>query len=135
VSVRVVVDASAGVEIAAETPAGRALRELVPAGARLFVPEHFYAECGAVLRKWGMGALLSEAQLSASIDRLLRLPVSRVQLRELFRPAWAHRHNVTFADALYVALAERVNGSLLTGDHKLAASPTLTVAVLHLSPS
>jgi predicted nucleic acid-binding protein len=83
----------------------------------------------------GIGSLLSEAQLSASIDRLLRLPVSRVQLRELFMSAWAHRHNVTFADAVYVALAERVNGSLLTGDQKLAASPTLTVPVLHLSPT
>ena len=43
------------------------------------------------------------------------------------------RHNFTFADALYVALAERLSASLLTGDHKLAASPTLRVPVLHLS--
>jgi predicted nucleic acid-binding protein len=118
----------------AASSTGNALRKLVPAGARLFVPEHFYAECGAVLRKWGSGALLDPPRLSASIDRLLRLPVSRVQLRELFRPAWAHRHNITFADALYVALAEQVNGSLLTGDHNLAAAPTLSILVLHLSP-
>ncbi len=42
--------ASAGVEVAAETPAGRAFRKLVPADAGLFVREQFSAECGAVLR-------------------------------------------------------------------------------------
>ena len=96
----VVVDASAGVEIAAETTSGKALRQLLPSDAELWVPEHFFAECGAVLRKWSNGGLLTPAQLDASIDRLLRWPVRRVQLRELFRDAWALRHNVTFGDAL-----------------------------------
>ena len=36
---RVVVDASAGVEIAAETPTGKAMLKLVPSGARLYVPD------------------------------------------------------------------------------------------------
>ena len=130
---RIVVDASAGVEIAAETPTGKALLKLVPNGARLYVPEHFYAECGAVLRKWGRGRLLTDTQLASSIDRLLRLPLARAQVRDLFRVAWAHRHNITFADALYVALAEQLNGARLTGDHKLAATPTLAIPVLHLS--
>lgn len=130
---RVVIDASAGVEIAAETTTGKALRELIPTGARLYVPEHFYAECGAVLRKWANGSILADSQLSAAVDRLVRMPLNRVQLRELFKPAWAYRHNLTFADALYVALADRISATLLTGDHKLAAAPTLTAPVLHLN--
>ena len=101
------------------------------------MPEHFYAECGAVLRKWGSGRLLTDIQPTSSIDRLrlLRLPLVRSQVRDLFRFAWAHRHNVTFADALYVALAEQLNGVLLAGDHNLAATPTLVIPVLHLSSS
>ena len=71
--------------------------------------------------------------MDTSIERLLRLPLRRAQLRELFHPAWAKRHNVTFADALYVALAEQLDASLLTRDRKLAASPTMTVPVLFLS--
>ncbi len=130
---RVGVDAAAGIEIAGETKTGRILRRLIPDGAQLFAPEHFYAECGAVLRKWGNGKILTDTQLKTAIDRLLRLPLRRVQLRELFRPAWEKRHNITFADALYVALAEQLDASLLTGDHKLAASPTLTVPVLFLA--
>jgi predicted nucleic acid-binding protein len=39
--------------------------------------------------------------------------------------AWKYRHNLTAADALYVALAEEVNGDLLTDDYKLAAAPIL----------
>jgi predicted nucleic acid-binding protein len=131
----VVVDASAGVEIAAETTTGKALSRLVPSGAELWVPEHFFAECGAVLRKWDNGGVLSSDQLDAALGRLLRLPVRRVQLRGLFRDAWARRHNFTFADAIYVALAVDVGASLLTGDRRLAAAPTMPVAVLHLSRS
>ena len=47
--------------------------------------------------------------------------------------AWQHRHNITFADALYVVLAEHLQATTLTGDHKLANGPTLPVPVLHLS--
>lgn len=129
----VVVDASAGVEIAADTAVGRALLGLLPAGARLHVPEHFYAECGAVLRKWGNGRLLPDARLAIAVDHLARLPLLRAQVKELVPPAWRLRHNFTFADALYVALAERLGAALLTGDHKLAAAPTLRVPVLHIS--
>jgi len=47
----VVIDASAGVEIVADTRRGRALARLVPAGSEGWVPEHFYAEVLAVLRR------------------------------------------------------------------------------------
>ena len=52
----VVLDASAGVEIVADTVAGRALRALLPDRADLWVPENFYAECGAVFREVGESA-------------------------------------------------------------------------------
>ena len=47
----VVIDASAGAEIVAGTSRGRALAGLVPAGVEGWVPEHFYAEILAVLRR------------------------------------------------------------------------------------
>jgi predicted nucleic acid-binding protein len=130
---KVVLDASAGAEIAAETASGKALGRLLPPEAELWVPEHFFAECGAVLRKWGNGGLLSADQLEVAVERLLRLPVRRARLRELFRDAWARRLNFKFGAALYVALAVDVGAVLLTGDHRLAATPTMPVTVLHLS--
>ncbi len=40
---------------------------------------------------------------------------------------------MTFGDALYVGLAVDIGAALLTGDHRLAAAPTMPVPVLHLS--
>jgi predicted nucleic acid-binding protein len=47
----VVVDTSAGVELVADTTRGKALRPLIPSRATLAVPEHFFAEVAAVLRR------------------------------------------------------------------------------------
>lgn len=51
----VVIDASAGVELVADTVRGRSLRALLPPDAVPWVPELFYVECGAVLRRWDLG--------------------------------------------------------------------------------
>ncbi len=47
----VVLDASAGVELVADTLRGRALRTLLPPDPVPWVPEVFFVECGAVLRR------------------------------------------------------------------------------------
>ncbi len=39
--------------------------------------------------------------------------------------AWTLRHNLSFYDALYVALADRLDVPLLTGDARLARAPGL----------
>jgi len=46
--------------------------------------------------------------------------------------AWNTRHNMTFADALYVALAVHLNAPFLSNDLKLANAPTLPVRILRL---
>ncbi len=42
--------------------------------------------------------------------------------------------NLTFGDAVYVALAEHLGAQLLTDDLKLVGTPNLTVRTLHLPP-
>ena len=59
----VVIDASAGVELAADTLRGRALRALLPADAVPWVPELFFVEGGAVLRRWDLNRILTPAQI------------------------------------------------------------------------
>lgn len=128
----VVIDASAGVELVADTTRGRALRALLPSDAVPWAPDTFYVEVGTVLRRWDLNAILAPAQVDEAIRQLAAWPMRVAQVRSLFADAWRHRHNVTFSDATYVALAERLGANLLTDDHKLANAPTLPVQVLQL---
>ncbi|MGH8835689.1 MAG: type II toxin-antitoxin system VapC family toxin [Actinomycetes bacterium] len=128
----VVVDASAGVELLAGTKIGRALRLLLPPDPVLWAPETIYVEVGTVLRRWDLQRVLTSAQVEKAVRRLAAWPLRVAQVRGLFTDAWRHRHNMTFADATYVALAEHLGAALLTSDGKLADAPTLPVEVLRL---
>jgi predicted nucleic acid-binding protein len=128
----VVIDASAGVELVADTVRGRALRGLLPVDAVPWVPEIFYVECGAVLRRWDLNRILTRAQITTAVDELLAWPLRVTQVRGLFLDAWRRRASITFADAIYVALAEHLGAPLLTDDRRLVNTPKLPVITLHL---
>jgi predicted nucleic acid-binding protein len=128
----VVIDASVGVELVADTVRGRALRALLPQDAVPWVPETFFVEVGSVLRRWDLNAILTPDQIGEALSQLRVWPLRIVQVRALFADAWRLRNNFTFADATYVALAEHLSAQLLTDDHNLANAPTLSVPVLRL---
>ncbi|MEZ5234169.1 MAG: type II toxin-antitoxin system VapC family toxin [Acidimicrobiales bacterium] len=132
-STPIVIDASAGVELVARTERGNRLRELIPADAVPWVPDGLFdVEVGSVLRRWDLNAVLDAAQMEAALLRLRSWPVRRASVRALHDTAWLLRHNMSYGDAVYVALAQRLAGAMLTDDHKLANAPTLTVPVLTL---
>ena len=131
----VVIDASAGAEIVADTRRGRALARLIPAGAEGWVPEHFYAEVLAVLRRRVVIERAStDVQAAIAVGRRGGWHLHRASVAPLVEAAWAYRHNMTAADALYVALAEQLGADFLTDDHRLADAPTFpsSVQVLRL---
>ncbi|BBZ49104.1 type II toxin-antitoxin system VapC family toxin [Mycobacterium heidelbergense] len=127
-----VVDASAGVELAAGTLRGRALRTLLPADVVTWVPELFFVECGAAPRRWNLNRILTPAQIDHAIDALTGWPLRVTEVRGLFADAWRLRANVTFADTVYVALAKHIGADLLSDDGRLANTPGLPVRVLRL---
>lgn len=55
-----------------------------------------------------------------------------MQVSGLFSDAWRLWADITFADSVYVALAEHLGAPLLTDDHKPVASLNLAIRTLHL---
>ena len=134
---RVVIDASAGAEIVTATARGRALARLLPNDAELWVPEHFYVEVLGVLRHQSVIArTIGPDRAELAIDRLRRWRLRQAAVAPLVLPVWSRRHNMSAADAVYVALAEQLGAFLLTDDHRLIRTPSFPsgVTVLQLPP-
>ncbi len=97
------------------------------AGERLLAEEHSIwaphlldAEVGHALRRVvRLGELDAEAAGEA-LWQLDEMPLRRVSHELLIRYAWTLRENVSFYDALYVALAEMLGEPLVTFDARLA---------------
>jgi predicted nucleic acid-binding protein len=128
----VVIDASAGVELLTNTVRGHGLRSLLPADTVAWVPELFYVECGAVLRRMELHSVFPPAVIEDAVAALLAWPLRITDMRALFRASWQLRSNLTFADATYVALADQLGAPLLTDDGPLTRAPNLPVRLLHL---
>ena len=121
----IVVDASVVVEVIIGS-AGAADRL---AGERLVAPAIVDGEAGsAVRRQWRHGSLGDE-RADIAIDALSRLEIMRFEHRALLPRAWELRRNLTFADGLYVALAEQLGIPLVTLDARIAAAPHIAADV------
>lgn len=115
-----VVDASVIVEYLAGAEHAEAAREcLLRGGEALWAPHLVDAEVGHVLRRAVLAGELRPAVASAALEDLAELPLRRVAHVGFLERAWAMRRNLTFYDALYVALAERLEVPLITFDSRL----------------
>ena len=101
-------------------------------GEELAAPELVDLEVASVIRKHlAMGSLDSRrAQLS--LKDLADLAIQRAPHLPLLARCWELRENMTIYDAVYVALAEALEVSLLTADTRMARAPgpTCTIDVL-----
>lgn len=130
-----VLDASAGVDLLLDTVTGRRLQRALPANANWWVPEHYFAEVAAVLRRAEINQLASPARVATAFAELQASPIRRVQVRPLLADAWARRGNLTVHDARYVVLASHLDASLVTTDVRLANAPNLGVPTITAAES
>ncbi len=92
------------------------------------MPDHYFAEAAAVLRRHEMHGRFDPARIQATLGRLLHTPVRRVSVKPIVPKAWLLRHNLTIADVLYVVVARHLDTALVTTDLRLAKVPSLPVA-------
>ena len=127
---RLVLDASAGVELLLNTQRARALSAKLPESAEWWVPEHYFVEVAGALRRAALNGDATPERVDRAFSMLDRAVVLRAQVRPLLVDAWARRSSMTIADALYVVLAEHIGASLVTADERLARSPGLIVPTI-----
>jgi predicted nucleic acid-binding protein len=119
-----VVDASVLAEYLGGGPSGeRAGRRLLDAQEALWAPHLVDAEVGHVIRRAVSFRELSPERGRAALVDLSELPLKRIAHVGLLGRAWELRANLSFYDALYVALAEGLELPLLTLDARLGAAP------------
>lgn len=103
-------------------------------GRALWAPHLIDAEVGHSLRRLVSIGKLEDGRAAAGLYDLAGLPLRRIVHTGLLERAWQLRHNLSFYDGLYVALAERLDVPILTLDGRLANAATATTDVRVLTP-
>ena len=92
-------------------------------GETLAAPEVVDLEVVSAFRRFCAAGLLQQDRAQVAINDLQALRIRRVPHHVLVDRCWQLRENATVYDAAYVALAERLQATLLTGDRRLAKTP------------
>ena len=105
-------------------------------GERLTAPELVDLETASVWRRQVRAGFMDARRAALALADLASLPLRRAAHRPLLNRCWELRENVTIYDASYVALAEALAVTLLTGDQRLARAtgPRCHIEVLRPSP-
>lgn len=107
---------------AADDPRRAAVAARLANGDALFAPAHVDAEVVSALRGMARRSTVLHAAVPDALRHLADFPIRRMPLAPLLLRIWELQDNITPYDAAYVALAERLDGPLITGDGKLAAA-------------
>ena len=120
----IVVDASALVEFLLQTALGtRVEARLLRDEDEFHSPHLIDVEVTQGLRRNVRAGEISANRAAEAIEDLLDLDLHRHAHLDLLARAWKLRDNVTAYDAMYVALAEALDATVVTCDVPLATAP------------
>ncbi len=123
----IVLDASALVELILDTPTGRLVAgRLADPAEGLHVPHLADLEVVQALRRYVREGEIDADAAEMALDDLRALDLQRHAHEPLLERVWELRKNLTAYDAVYVALAEVIDGVLLTCDRRLSHAPGMS---------
>ncbi len=126
----IVLDASAAVDWLLQTPAGRHIdKRIYSRNESLHAPQLLDLEVAQVLRRLAREGRISSQRADEAIQDLLDLRVTRYPHSLLLPRIWQLRHNLSAYDAAYVVLAEKLGGTLISRDNRLASTPGHTAQI------
>jgi predicted nucleic acid-binding protein len=120
----IVVDASALLEFLLQTPLGtRVEARLFRDGAEFHSPHLVDVEVTQGLRRLVRSGEVPPERAADAIADLADLDLHRHAHLDLLARAWKLRENVTAYDAMYIALGEALDATVVTCDTPLAEAP------------
>jgi predicted nucleic acid-binding protein len=126
----IVVDASVVANaLSDDNRAGSIARSVLRREAKIAAPTLIDVETVSVLRKRWIAGDLTLYRFRTAINYLLELRVARYSALPFLPRTYELRGNVTPYDALYVALAESLDCTLVTSDRRLALAPGPTCEI------
>lgn len=126
----IVLDASATVDWLLQTPAGtRIEHRLYSNSESLHAPHLLDVEVSQVLRRLVRGGSISARRAEQAIEDLTDLKLTRYPHFVFLPRVWQLRHNLSAYDSVYIALAERLDATLVTRDVRIATAPGHTAHI------
>lgn len=120
----IVLEASAILELLLGTERGRSVASRIAEPALgLHAPHLADVEVAQALRRYVREGEIDAPQAAGALDDLRSLDMERHGHEALLPRVWALRNNLTAYDAVYIALAEALDTTVLTCDAKLARAP------------
>jgi predicted nucleic acid-binding protein len=117
-----VVDASCLYEVLIGAPGAEAIRRRLAADGDHAAPHVVDVEVFGVVRREHLNGHLDRTEAAQAVEDLEAWPGERFGHRVLLPRAWELRDTVRGSDAMYVALAEALDATLLTTDRRLASA-------------
>jgi predicted nucleic acid-binding protein len=124
-----VVDASCLSEVLIGAPGAEAIRRRLAADGDHAAPHILDVEVFGVVRREHLRGHLDRTAADQAIEDLETWPGERFGHRALLARAWELRDTVRGWDAMYVALAEALDATLLTTDRRLASATGPSCAI------
>jgi predicted nucleic acid-binding protein len=120
----IVIDASAITEFLLQTDLGMRVEErLYRHDAQLHAPHLIDVEVLSALRRLVHLGEVRARRAEEALEDLAMLRITRHGHLDLLTRAWQLRQNVTAYDAVYLALAEALGGTVVTCDGPFGAAP------------
>jgi predicted nucleic acid-binding protein len=129
-----IVDASCLYEVVADAERAERVRSRLAADADQAAPHVIDGEVLGIVRRDHLLGRLDATAARQAVEDLRDWPGERFGHRSLLERAWHLRANVRTWDALYVALAEALDATLVTLDARLGRVEGLACAVEVLDP-
>ena len=130
----IILDASALVELILDTSTGQLVADRIANPAEgLHVPHLADIEVVQALRRYVREGEIDADAAEVALDDLRALDLQRHAHEPLLERVWELRKNLTTYDAVYVALAEVLDGVLLTCDRRLSQAPGMSRRVALVS--